>query len=86
LQPLSQVVDATTIGRLQEAGAHSSQGGRGWLAVYEQLRRDIWDHGNFEPEKNRVSKLLTEFIAEVIAFAEPVIEGEYRLLKLRWWK
>ena len=54
--------------------------------LYEQLRRDIWDHGNFEPEKNRVSKLLTEFVAEVIAFAEPVIEGEYRLLKLRWWK
>jgi hypothetical protein len=41
--------------------------------LYEQLRRDIWDHGDFQPKRDQVGHLLTEFVAETIAFAEPVI-------------
>jgi hypothetical protein len=44
------------------------------IKLYEQMRRDIWDHGNFEPEKDRVGKLLAD---ETVAFARPVIEGLY---------
>lgn len=51
--------------------------------LYEQLRRDLWDHGEFEPEKDRVGKLLKEFVTEVIAFAEPIIEQEYKMLNFR---
>ena len=54
--------------------------------LYEQLRRDLWDHGEFEADKDRVGNLLKEFVAEVIAFAEPVIEQEYRIMNLHWWK
>jgi hypothetical protein len=32
--------------------------------LYEQLRRDIWDHSGFEPEKDRVGQLLNEFVEE----------------------
>ncbi len=46
--------------------------------LYEQLRRDVFDHGAFKPELDRVSKLLTEFVTETIAFAEPVIAHQYR--------
>lgn len=53
--------------------------------LYEQLRRDIWDHGDFQPEQDRVSPLLREFVAETIAFAEPVIAERYRPIRLRWW-
>jgi hypothetical protein len=51
--------------------------------LYEQLRRDIWDHGGFEQELDRVGRLLTEFVTETIAFAEPVIAQQYRPVKAR---
>jgi hypothetical protein len=53
--------------------------------LYEQLRRDIWDHGDFQPEQDRVGPLLREFVAETVAFAEPVITQRYGPIKLRWW-
>jgi hypothetical protein len=53
--------------------------------LYNQLRRDIWDHGGFEPELDRVGRLLTEFVAETIAYAEPVIAQQYRPNNARWW-
>jgi hypothetical protein len=28
---------------------------------WKQCRRDIWDHGGFEPEKDKVGKKLSEF-------------------------
>lgn len=42
--------------------------------LYQQLRRDLWDTGNFEAEKDRVGKLLKEFEEELIAYAKPVVE------------
>jgi hypothetical protein len=56
--------------------------------LYEQLRRDVWDHGAFEPELDRVGRLLAEFVTGTMAFAEPVIAQQYRpttrrLLSLR---
>jgi hypothetical protein len=56
------------------------------INLYEQLRRDIWDHGNFEPEKNRVGKLLAEFSDETVAFARPVIAGLYKSPTTGSWK
>src|SRR5665213_598145 len=43
--------------------------------LYEQLRRDIWDHGNFEPERDKVGKLLSEFELELEAAAKPIVEN-----------
>ena len=41
--------------------------------LYRQLRRDLWDHGNFEKEKNEVSKLLEQFEQELEAVARPAV-------------
>jgi hypothetical protein len=46
--------------------------------LYEQLDRDIYDQGDFEPDKDRVGRLLKEFVTETIAFAEPVVSRQYR--------
>lgn len=54
--------------------------------LYEKLRRDLWDTGSFEPGKDRVGKLLNEFAAEVVAFADPVVKKGYRNLNVRPWK
>ncbi|QQN63664.1 hypothetical protein JIR23_29840 [Bradyrhizobium diazoefficiens] len=56
--------------------------------LYQQLRRDIWDQGGFEPELDRVGRLLKEFVAETIAYAEPVVTQQYRANNARWssWK
>jgi hypothetical protein len=56
----------------------SEPGDESTRKLYEQMCRDIWDHGNFEPEKDKVGKLLTEFTQETEAFAKPIIEGLYR--------
>ena len=62
------------------------EGGEDTRKLYEQLRRDVWDHGGFEPELDRVGRLLKEFVSETIAFAEPVIAQQYRPIRLRWWR
>lgn len=51
--------------------------------LYEQLRRDVWDHGGYESEKDRVGKMLNEFVTEVIRFAEPVVQQQYSRRKPR---
>jgi hypothetical protein len=53
--------------------------------LYEQLRQDIWDHGGVEPELDRVGRLLDEFVAETVAYAEPVVAQQYRRNNARWW-
>ncbi|MCK1317363.1 hypothetical protein [Bradyrhizobium sp. 23] len=67
--------------RANDDRAEDAEGNRNF---YEQLRHDIWDHGGFQPELDRVGRLLTEFATETIAFAEPVIAQRYRPIKLRW--
>jgi hypothetical protein len=54
--------------------------------LYEQLRRDIWDHGNFEPEKNRGLETAYGVRCRGHRLCGARHEGEYRVLKLRWWK
>jgi hypothetical protein len=48
------------------------------IKLYEQFRRDVFDHGGFQPEMDRVGKLLKEFVAETIALTEPVIATQLR--------
>jgi hypothetical protein len=44
--------------------------------LYEQLRRDMSDHGDFEPERDRVARLIREFISEVEAAARPLVDRQ----------
>jgi hypothetical protein len=46
--------------------------------LYKQFRRDIWDHGNYENEKDAVGKLLQEFELELEAAAKPIVDREYK--------
>jgi hypothetical protein len=46
--------------------------------LYKQLRRDLWDHGDYEREKDSVGKLLDEFEQELEAKAKPIIDHKYR--------
>lgn len=46
--------------------------------LYKQLRRDIWDHGDFEAEKDKVGGLLREFEIELEARARPIVDAKYR--------
>jgi hypothetical protein len=41
---------------------------------WEQCRRDIWDHGDFEPEKDKVGKKLAEFRSKMEGMCRPVID------------
>lgn len=52
--------------------------------LYQQLRSDIWDQGGYQPELDRVGRLLKEFVAETIAYAEPVVDQQYRKNSMRW--
>jgi hypothetical protein len=52
--------------------------------LYEQMRRDIWDHQNFEPEKDRVGKLLGEFESELVSVARPSVEQLYGKKSAGW--
>jgi hypothetical protein len=53
------------------------------LDLYRQLRRDIWDHGEYQKEKDSVGKLLREFELELEAAARPIIDREYQLTSLK---
>ena len=44
--------------------------------LYKQLRRDHSDHGDFEPEGDRVGRMLREFISELEAKAKPIVDRE----------
>lgn len=46
--------------------------------LYEQFRRDIWDHGGYQKEKDTVGKLLQEFELELEAAAKPIVDREYK--------
>jgi hypothetical protein len=41
---------------------------------FEQCRRDIWDHGDIEPERDKVGKKLAAFRERMEALCRPVIE------------
>jgi hypothetical protein len=43
-------------------------------AFWEQCRRDIWDHGDVEPEKDKVGKKLKQFRSEIEGMCKPVID------------
>jgi len=45
---------------------------------YEQCRRDIWDVGNFEPEKDKVGKQLIEFRERMERTFRPVIDRGFK--------
>lgn len=45
--------------------------------LYRQFRRDIWDHGEYEKEKDIVSQLLSEFELELEAAARPIVDQQY---------
>lgn len=46
--------------------------------LYEQMRRDLWDHGNYQKERDSVGKLLEDFERELEAKAKPIIDQKYR--------
>lgn len=46
--------------------------------LYHQLRRDVWDHGDLEQEKDEVGKLLREFETELETAAKPVVHARYK--------
>ena len=47
-------------------------------AFYEQCRRDIWDHANFEPEKDQVGSLLKEFRERMEKMFQPIIGTDFK--------
>jgi hypothetical protein len=48
------------------------------IELYKQFRRDIWDHGNFEKEKDNVAKLLQEFELELENITKPILSKKYK--------
>ncbi|QDM17542.1 hypothetical protein [Tardiphaga sp. vice278] len=46
--------------------------------LYDQLRRDMSDHGDFEPEKDRVGKMLQAFIVQMEASCRPIIDKTFK--------
>jgi hypothetical protein len=46
--------------------------------LYKQLRRDLWDHGNFEADKDKVGKLLREFENELETVARPIVDQQFK--------
>jgi hypothetical protein len=46
--------------------------------LYKQLRRDLWDHGDYQTEKDEVGRLLREFEQELEAATRPIIDREYK--------
>lgn len=60
-------------------------------AFYEQCRRDIWDTGGFEPEKDKVGKKLIEFRERMEGLFQPVIGGKFKSSDVHglfgeWWR
>jgi hypothetical protein len=51
--------------------------------LYRQFRRDIWDHGGYEKEKDAVGKLLLEFENELESAARPIIDREFKASSLQ---
>ena len=51
---------------------------RDLVELYTQLRRDIADHGEFQKDKDRVAKLVQEFVHEVVAKARPIVDQRYK--------
>jgi hypothetical protein len=47
-------------------------------ALYEQLRRDVADHGTFEPEKDRVGIMLKDFVQAMERLCRPVIDKKFK--------
>ena len=53
----------------------------------DQLERDIWNTGDFEPESDRVGRKLTEFRLKMEALCQPIIDAPYRRgISLAWAK
>lgn len=46
--------------------------------LYKQLHRDLWDHGDYEKEKDLVGRLLEDFERELEAKAKPIVDQKYR--------
>lgn len=65
----------------QQIGETLSDHDRSTRELYQQLRRDVWDHGDFEKEKDRVGQLLKDFELELEAAARPILEKEYKTQK-----
>lgn len=49
---------------------------------WRQCRRDIWDHGDFEPERDKVGKRLAEFREKMEMLCRPVIDRGIRRKRL----
>jgi hypothetical protein len=47
-------------------------------AFYEQCRRDIWDVGDFQREKDKVGQRLVEFRNRMEKLCRPIVDKEYR--------
>lgn len=43
------------------------------VAFIKQCKRDIWDHGGFEPDKDEVGRSLKDFVDEMEALCRPVV-------------
>jgi hypothetical protein len=64
---------------LASRNAEAPDPNAGSRVLYEQMRRDIADHGNFEPEKDRVGKMLRDFQAKAEGLCRPIIERKTSL-------
>lgn len=51
--------------------------------LYRQLRRDLWDHGDHQKDKDEVGKFLREFEDELEAAARPIVDQEFKPRKRR---
>jgi hypothetical protein len=58
-------------------------------AFYEQCRRDIWNVGEFQPDKDKVGKQLVKFRERMENTFRPVLGRNFKGAaepKKRWWK
>jgi hypothetical protein len=56
-------------------------------AFYEQCRRDIWEVGDFQREKDKVGQRLIEFRSRMEKLCRPIIDREYgrKPRRTRWY-
>jgi hypothetical protein len=58
-------------------------------AFYEQCRRDIWDVGEYQPEKDKVGKQLVKFRDRMENTFRPILGRNFKGAaepKRQWWK
>lgn len=63
---------------LREQVEDADFGDKSNAEFYKQCRRDIWDHGGYEADKDKVGKKLNDFRTKTEKFFRPIVMGKDR--------